>query len=89
MAATAGPGGVKVVCSVHSLTLIDWLAVASRVPSSAHRWASPWPKPLARACMWMSQSTHVVGTSPTTRRVLSRLRPMVRTPRGWETPPET
>ena len=53
----------RLASSGHSRTLIDWLAVASRVPSSAHRWARPWPKPLARACMWMSHRTHSVGTS--------------------------
>ena len=54
-------------------TIADWLAVASSVPSSAHRWTWPWPKPRATASMRMSTSTHSVGTRSTTRRVLSRL----------------
>ena len=33
----------------HRRTLMDWLAVARRVPSSAHRWARPCAKPWARA----------------------------------------
>ena len=56
-------------------TIVDWLAVASSVPSSAHRCTTPWPKPLATAWMRMSSSTHSVGTSRYTRRVLSRLFP--------------
>ena len=38
---SGGSGGVKTVSSFQSRTLIDWLAVASRVPSSAQRWAKP------------------------------------------------
>ena len=53
----------------------DWLAVASSVPSSAHRCTRPWPKPLATAWTRMSSSTHSVGTSAPTRSVLSRLLP--------------
>ena len=55
--------------------MVDWLAVASSVPSSAHRCTRPWPNPLATAWMRMSSSTHSVGTSRTTRSVLSRLLP--------------
>src|SRR5690606_1708955 len=54
--ASVVPGGT-------SRRSVDGLAVASRVPSSAHRWTTPWPKPLATAWMRMSSSTHSVGTS--------------------------
>ena len=56
-------------------TIVDWLAVASRVPSSAQRCTTPWPKPLAMRSTRMSSSTHSVGTSRPTRSVLSRLLP--------------
>ena len=42
-------------------TIVDWLAVPSSVPSSAHRCTRPWPKPSATACTRMSASTHSVG----------------------------
>jgi hypothetical protein len=39
--------------------------------------------------MLISSSTHSVATSVATRRVLSKLRPMVGRPVSWITPPET
>src|SRR5690606_36885633 len=52
--ASVVPGGT-------SRTIVDWLAVASRVPSSAHRWPTPGPKPLAPAGVRRSSSTHSGG----------------------------
>ena len=49
-------------------TTHDWLAVASRVPSSAQSSTRPWPKPRAMAWTRTSMSTHSVGTSVHTRK---------------------
>ena len=66
-----GPGPV----ASHDRTIVDWLAVASNVPSSAHNSTVPVPNPSATASMRMSSSTHSVGTTCTIRKVLSRLLP--------------
>src|SRR5690606_7836588 len=68
---------------VHSRAMVDWLAVARRVPSSAQRWTRPWAKPRSTAWTSMSISTHSVGTRRTTRRVLSRLLPPTWRPSAW------